>query len=198
MAHILKRRKALLAAAEKPERELFARRISGLMEEYKKEERRKEVVKAFDGLASCWNTAGRDQAASLGICYLYSSILMRNYEFKLVLLGEDFWLEEEPITTSWVPPCFFEHFEEDMDVLMKALRSSFPRLCRAEEEAVRAGYWEYYLAAVSKLCRDMAEEILLESKLAGINKTDHFYLFFGKFQGEGEILWQMEESKGKD
>lgn len=198
MAHILKRREALLAAAKKPGRELFAKRIPELMEEYKKEENRRAVIKAFGRLASCWNIAGSGQAASLGVCWLYSSILMRTYEFKLVLLGEDFWLEEEPITTSWVPPCFFEHFEEDMDVLMKALRSSFPRLCRAEEEAVRAGYWKYYLAAVSKLCRDMAEEILLESTLAGINKTDYFYIFFGKFQGEGEVLWRMEESKGKD
>lgn len=197
MAHILKRRESLLAAAKKPERELFAKRIPELMEEYKKEENRRAVIKAFGRLASCWNIAGSGQAASLGICWLYSSILMRTYEFKLVLLGEDFWLEEEPVMVSWTPPYFFEHFEADINVIINSLRSGFPRLCQAEEEALKVSYFEYYLAAVCKLCRDMAEEIVSDREVSQISQTEQFYLFFGRFQGEGEILWRREKREEK-
>lgn len=195
MAHILKRREVLLAAAEKLQRELFAKRISWLMEKYRKEENRRAVTEAFAKLASYWNDVREDQAASLGICYLYSSILMRTYELKIFLLGEEFWLDEDCIEASWVPPYFYEHFEEDMNFLIKELKGIFPRLCRAEEDAVRIACDDYYLAAVCKLCRDMAEEILADEEFNKMNKTDHFYFFFGRFQGEGEILWRRKESE---
>ena len=196
MINITERRGRLLDAADELQKELFEKRIRMLEKEYKKEENRRTVIQAFDKLASFWmkvygNSDDRKKAASLGINFLFSSILTKTYEFKLSLLGEEFLLEEAPVEIMWGPHYFFEYFEEDMVFIIKKLKDSFPRLCRAEEDAVRLKCADYYLAAVCKLCRDMAEEITESSEIRKIDKTDDFFLFFGKFHGEGEKLWSI-------
>lgn len=195
MAYIQERREELLGAADELEKELFEKKIRMLEEEYKKEENREAVIQVFDRLASSWmevyeSSGGRKKAASLGIAYLLSSILTKAYELKLSLLGEEFLLEE-PVQIIWKPLYFFEYFEEDMTLIIKQLRSRFPRLCRAEEDAIRLKCADYYLAAICKLCRDMAEEIMGSNELRKLCKTDDFFLFFGRFQGEGEKLWSI-------
>ncbi len=196
MAYIQERREQLLSIADELQKELFENRIRMLEEEYRKEESRKAVIQVFDRLAASWlavyeSSGGRKKAASLGITYLLSSILTKTYELKLSLLGEEFLLEEEPVQIIWKPLYFFEYFEEDMTFIIRELRNRFPRLCRAEEGAVRLKCADYYLAAVSRLCRDMAEEIMGSNELRKLCKTDGFFLFFGKFQGEGEKLWSI-------
>lgn len=196
MAYIHERRERLLGTADELQKELFEKRIRMLEAEYGKEESRRAVIQVFEKAAVRWMTAHADpghmeRAASLRVTYLFSSILMRSYEFKLSLLGEEFWLEEEPVTVAWKPPFFFEYFEEDMKLIVKELRSSFPRLCRAEEDAVRLKCADYYLAAACKLCKDLAEEIMGSNEFIKVDKTDDFFVFFGKFQGEGEKLWNI-------
>lgn len=196
MAYIDERRERLLGAADELQKELFEKKIRMLEAEYGKEESRSVVIQVFGKLAVFWmenheNSDGRAKAASLGITYLLSSILTKTYELKLSLLGEEFLLEEEPATMMWKPPYFFEYFEEDMIVIIKKLRSSFPRLCRAEEDAIRLKCVDYYLAAVCKLCRDMAEEIVGSNEFSKLDKTDDFFLFFGRYQSEGEKLWSI-------
>ena len=58
-------------------------------------------------------------------------------------------------------------------------------------DAVRLKCVDYYLAAVRKLCTDMAEEIMEIREFRELNKTEKFFLFFGRFQGEGERLWSI-------
>lgn len=196
MMRISERRDSLIRAAEELQKELFEKRIRMLEKEYRKEENRRAVIQVFEKLASSWTTVhgtsgdGR-KAASLGIICLFSSILTRTYEFKLSLMGDEFLLEKAPAGIMWKPPYFFEYFEEDMIFILKELKRKFPRLCSAEEDAVRMKCADYYLAAVYKLCRDMAAEILESNELSKIDKTDDFFLFFGKFQGEGEKIWSI-------
>ena len=75
--------------------------------------------------------------------------------------------------------------------IVKGLGGSFPRLCRAEEDAVMLQCADYYLAAVQKLCEDMAEEIMDSMGFRELKKTEDFFLFFGRFQGEGEKIWNI-------
>lgn len=196
MAKIIERREELLNAADELQRERFGKSVHKLMEIYQIEENRQAVIQAFKELASRGGEFHKDsddgkKAASLGITYLLSSILTKTYDLKLSLLGEGFWLEGEPVEILWKPPYFFEYFEEDMAYIIKELRNRFPRLCSAEEDAVRLKCVEYYLAAVRKLCTDMAEEIMEIREFRELNKTEKFFLFFGRFQGEGERLWSI-------
>ncbi|MBD5547933.1 MAG: hypothetical protein HDQ97_11125 [Lachnospiraceae bacterium] len=201
---IPERREELLTAAEKLQKEQFEKRVRALEKEYQKEENRRAVIQTFEELASSWNpvsigAGNTKKAASLGITYLLSSILTGTYEMKLYLMGEEFWLEEEPLEATWRPMRFFEYYEEDMESIVKKLKNSFPRLCRAEEDAVRLRCADYYLAAICKLCKDMAEEIVESKGFREMEKRDDFFLFFGGFHKEGEILWRMKrKNDGKD
>ncbi len=70
-------REKLMADAYKWETRLFASRIRLLERSYEKTERREEVIKVFAELFRQWEEQTEAEAASVGICYLYSSILMK-------------------------------------------------------------------------------------------------------------------------
>lgn len=192
---IHERREELLRAVDRLQKEQFEKNIRSLEEAYREDECRREAVKAFSKLALRWQecSGSKKKAACLGICYLYSGILRRDFGFRLILMGEEFWLEEEPMEEVWKPADFFERFEEDVEAVIRKLRDKFIRLCRAEEDAVRFWCAEYYLAAACRLCVDMAEEIATSMELEKMDRTDGFYFFFGHYQGKGEIIWQEKK-----
>ena len=187
------RREELADAAEAIQRELFAGRVREFEAVYRKEERRASVKQAFADVFRLWDGKGGRKAGSLGICYLFSTMAMRTYEFRLILYGEDFYLDGYPAVSRWKPPCFFEMFEEDMAVIMEKLRKVYPRIYAYEEDAVRRRCVEYYLAAVRQLCGDMAEEVVCMEEFLGIKRTENFFIFFGAYRGEGDILYCASE-----
>ncbi len=190
MENILKRRETLLKEAEKIYREQFKISIRCLEEKYNAEEYKKAVPESFAQAARIWNESQDRQAASLGICSLYSSILRQTYEYKIVLLGEEFWLDEDAVEIMWIPKGFPEIFEQDMSVLIKKLSGIFPRLCKEEETAIRFVCAEYFHGTVYKLCRDFIGDILENNAFLQLKKKEDFFVFFGGYRGEGEI-WNI-------
>jgi hypothetical protein len=75
---------------------------------------------------------------------------------------------------------------------MSVLQRWFNRIWRYEEEAVRRICVEYYYAAVRQLCFDLAGEIMNTEAFQKAVKAEYFTAFFGRYQGEGEILWRMK------
>lgn len=181
-------REKMLADAEKLEKELFESRIRGLEKEYGKAERREEVKRKFAELFRQWGEQTEKEAASLGICYLHSDILMRTGEMRLTLYGKDFYLDEEQLEMPWRLPCFFEMYEDDIKEIVDWLRQRYPRLYRYEKDAVRYQYAEYYYAALESLCEDMLDEIKESEEYREMKKTEDFFFFFGRWRGEGEKL----------
>lgn len=192
MSHIIERRESLLEDAEKIYRELFMVRIRELEEKYKKPEYRKSVIKIFSQIAFDWNSRIDRLAASLGICILCSSVSMKTYEYKLVLSGDEFWLDKDIVESAWILEGFFEGFEEDMEILIKQLKGNYPRVCKNEEDAVRFLCVDYYHAAVYQLCKDMIEEVMASDEFIKLNKTNDFYIYFGRYKGEGEIIYRED------
>lgn len=192
MSHILERRKLLLEDAEGCYRELFKIRIRELEDKYRRIENRRSVIEAFADLARSWNDHRDKKAASLGICILYSSVVRRTYEYRLILSGEEFLLDKEAIETLWIPNCFFDDFEKDMQYIIGQLKHTYPRLCSSEEDAIRFQCVEYVHTVVYKLCVDLINEILEEAAFIQLKKTDHFFVYFSKYRGEGEVICRIE------
>ena len=186
------RLKELERAAQNAEEELFASQCRRLEREYRKKEYRNEAVNAFIRL---FNQAVDEQKEVLwlGICYLHTSLQTGSHEFRLSLYDEEFFFDPAPVELYWRPLCFFECFEEDMKTVMITLRRQYPRIWSYEEEAVRRIIVEYYYAAVRQLCFDLAGEIIETEAFQKAVKADDFTAFFGRYQGEGEILWRMKE-----
>lgn len=181
-------REALMEEAAKWEKLLFADSIRELEKQYENKEKRDVIIKTFTELFRQWSRQSVQKAASLGICYLHSSILMRTGELRLTLYGKEFYLDKDQIEVVWCPPGFFQMYEKDMDYLMGKLRNVYPRIYRYEEEAVRYQYAEYYYAAIEALCRDIMEEIKDSEEYRMLKKTEDFFFFFGRWRGEAAKL----------
>lgn len=179
-------REALMSDAEKIGNTVFFSSIRILEDEYRKEGRRKEVRQVFEELFREWDRKFQKEAASLGICYLHSSILMRTGEIRLTMYGREFYMDENQLQKEWQLPCFFRQYEEDMAEIMDKLRKNYPRIYPYEENAVRFLYAGYYYAAVKALCRDMLEEIRDSGEYRMLDKTEDFFFFFGRWRGEAE------------
>jgi len=179
-------REALMADAKEFGKMVFSSSIRILENEYQKEERRETVRMAFAKLFGEWRKNTQEEAASLGIFYLHSGILMRTGEIRLTIYGKEFYMDENQLQKEWQLPCFFQLYEQDMAGIMDRLRKNHPRIYPYEENAVRFQYAEYYYAAVKALCRDMLEEIKDSREYRLLNKTEDFFFFFGRWRGEAE------------
>ncbi|MDE6364006.1 MAG: hypothetical protein K2L86_07035 [Lachnospiraceae bacterium] len=181
-------REALMADAKKQGEEVFDTSIRILEAEYQKPERRNEAGQIFTDLFAQWGEYTKEKAACLGICYLHSSILMRTGEIRLTLYGQGVYMDTKQLEKTWQPSCFFQQYEQDMTALMNKLRKEHPRIYPYEEDTVRFLYAEYYYAALEALCRDMLEEIEEYEAFQKMNRTEDFYMFFGRWRGEAEKL----------
>ncbi len=178
-------------AADRLERERFAARCRELEQVYAGRDYRAMAVQAFTGLMDM--AAEQDkETAWLGIFPLHVGLATGSHEVLLALYGEEFYFDPLPLCRYWRPPVFDLYFEEDMEQIMKELRRHFPRIWRYEEDAVRRLCVEYYHAALWRLCAGLEEEILETESFRRMKRAQHFTAFFGRFRGEGEILWQLE------
>lgn len=173
-------RENLMADAEKWEKNLFASSVRALEKEYEKTERRDEVKNVFLKLFMQWGEQKEAEAASLGICYLHSDILMRTGEMRLTLYGKEFYMDNEQLELVWIPSCFFQMYEQDMVEIIDRLQKKYPRIYQYEKDAIRYQYAEYYYAAIASLCRDMLAEIRNSEEYRMLKKTDNFF-----FSSEG-------------
>lgn len=192
MSHIIERRTILLDDAEKIYGELFRIRIRELEDKYRREVYRKSVINTFEKAAKMWGRSYDRPAASLGICSLYSSVMMQTYQYRLVMAGEEFWLDKEKVEIEWVPEGIFDDFEEDIQLLLSKLKNNYPRICKNEEEVIRCLCMDYYHAAAYQLCKDLMEEIAAGDEFTTLIKTEDFYIYYGKYEGGGEIIYRSK------
>lgn len=180
----------LTAAAGCLEKERFGIQCRKLIQEYQSRERREEALRIFSGLFEQTAAQGK-KAAWLGISSLHTSIQNGNFEYFLAVYGEEFYLDPELVGRYWMPPVFRECMEEDIRAVMKELCSRFPRIWQYEEAEVYRVCAAYYDAAFCRLCADLACELAETEAFLRMEKAERFRIFFGRYQGEGEILWRM-------
>lgn len=172
------------------EHDLFAQQCVRLEQEYQKKDCRKAVTECFTSLFDQAVEAGKE-VAWLGVCYLHSSLKSGSYELLLSLYGKEFIMDPSPLQLYWRPSNFFEYFEEDMRTVMKQLQNRYHRIWKYEEEFIRRVCVEYYYAAISQLCKDLKQEIAETEAFQEMNKSNVFSLFFGRYLGEGDVLWHI-------
>lgn len=187
------RRERLKKAADQVESGLFCVQCQRLEREYQDSRPRSLAVGAFAHLMELAAEQNKE-TVWLGICVLETSLATGSHETLLSLYNQDFYFDAAPVEAYWCPPGFKECFEEDMETVMKRLRTQFPRIWNYEEDAVRRRCAEYYQAALCQLCRDLGEEIMGTAAFHDMRKGERFTAFFGHYRGEGEILWHTGEA----
>lgn len=179
----MNRLERLKSAADLMESKQFAPQCRRLEREYQSKKLRTETVEVFTHLLKMAEKKNK-KAAWLGICVLNSSLVTGSHEVLLSLYDSGFYLDSAPLERYWRPPLFAECFEEDMETVLKELKKQFPRIWQYEVAAIRGACAEYYYAALSRLCFDLGREI---------KTTETLTAFFGRYHGEGEILWHTGE-----
>ena len=106
-------REKLMEDAAILEKTVFSDSIRKLEAEYRKAGNREAVRQVFAELFGEWGRRFREEAASLGICYLHGSILMRTGELRLTLYGREFYLDSSRLEKAWYPPAFFRQYEHE-------------------------------------------------------------------------------------
>lgn len=182
----------LIAAADDLERERFGTQCRKLIQKYQGMGRRTEALSVFNGLFEQAAVQGK-RAAWLGISSLYSSIQNGRFEYFLAVYGEDFYLDPDPVGRYWSPPVFQECMEEDIRAVRRELQGRFPRIWQYEEAEISRVCAEYYDAAFCRLCTDLTGELAETEAFSQMEKAGTFGVFFGRYQGEGEILWRISE-----
>lgn len=186
------RREEIAAEADNIEKGLFAAQCRRLEKEYQNEMLRDKVKEVFGNLFQK-AIEKEKEVAWLGICFLNTSLVTKSYEVILSLYNQDFYFDQEPIEVYWRPPMFAEYFDDDMKMVINALREKFPGLRQYEETCVRKTCVEYYYAAFSQLCITLRDDIGEIEEFYNMKKANHFTTFFGQYRGEGEILWRIKE-----
>lgn len=190
IAKLTERYDELAAAAEKLENSLFPNSLSKLQAIYGKAADREAMEEVFADLFRSWKKESRP-AASLAVCYRRTDVHMHRYGYRLMLFGEEFYLDPKPLEKIWTLTGFSEMYEADLTVILSELKKCYPRLRPYEEDAVRWQIAEYYHAAAYVLCQDMMSKIMQGIEFAEMDKTDGFLVFFGRYQGAGRILAKL-------
>jgi len=177
-------------AAQIIENELFASQCRRLEQAYKKKDRRKEATKDFSALFH-QATEMEKEVSWLGINYLHTSMKTRSYELAISLYTTEFIFDLFPIQMYWQPSLFFECFEEDLEIVMKELQRKYVRIRKYEEDFVQGICIEYYYAAIMQLLRDLEKDIIETEAFLNMRKSASFSAFYGRYCGEGDILWHI-------
>lgn len=180
----------LIAAADRLAKERFGSQCRRLMQEYQRQEYRKKVLRIFSKVYEQAAAQGK-RTAWFGISSLYTSVQNGVFGYLLAVYGEEFYLDPEPVAEFWIPPVFQKCMEADIRSVIGELRSRFPRIWQYEEAEVYRVCAAYYDAAFGRLCADLADELSETEEFSRMEKTKGFGVFFGRYQGEGEILWRI-------
>ncbi len=97
--------------------------------------------------------------------------------------GKEFYMDENQLEKTWQPPCFFQQYEQDISAVMDRLRKEYPRIYPYEEDAVRFWYARVLLCGAGNPVQGYAGEIRESREYCMLNKTEDFFIFFGRWRG---------------
>lgn len=132
------------------------------------------------------------------ICYLcieflLSSIVTRSYDFQISLYDERLHLDPKPCVVYWRPPILFDEVEEDMETILRELKSKVIALRADEVEESRKAYilmCHYLLAEmfVEKYFKDT----VLKSNLRELGKGKSLELLYGGYMDKMKLIGRLE------
>ena len=140
------------------------------------------LQKLFQNAEELQQTGQKSEIYYVYISYLRSSLITGSYEIRVDLYGEDFWLDDNPITEYITIPYLFGFYKEDISEFQRLLKKEFIRFMPEEIEPVTQAYCEYYFSLVTKVFEDFYEQIIcLGVPVCKPNETE---IYVGEYMGK--------------
>ena len=156
------------------------------------------------GLLGALNTLAENQRQGSEYCekeicylcieFLLSSIVTRSYDFQISLYDERLHLDPKPCVVYWRPPLLFDKAEEDMEDMLRELKSKVIALRADEAEESRKAY----LLTVHYLLVEMFVEVyfkdtVLKSGLCELAKGKSVELLYGGYMDKMKLIGRLEQ-----
>lgn len=119
----------------------------------------------------------------LGICYCLSSVYTGNYELRLDLYDEEFYLDENVCCVYWNPDFIVSHLKEDISYFQRTIRQRVPRVKMYEEQTYVAGYMRNYMYVALEFLKQKMPIVLEQVEKDTIKMAKELHVFFGEYMG---------------
>ncbi len=170
--------------------------ITTLLQEYKKDE--EKILRTFQDVleelylkAKEMQLSGKkDSFSYLGVCYCLSSVYTGNYEIRLDLYNEEFYLDESECCVYWKPDFIMSFFIKDIKHFEKAIKQKIPQVKTYEEQQFMTGYMRNYMYVLLEFLRQKMPNVLQQMQEHGLRISQGFQVFFGEYMGKCTVINQ--------
>lgn len=126
--------------------------------------------------AVCLKESGaKGEATYLIVSHLYSSFAAGTYEYRLDILDEEMYLDEQEVSAYWTPKFLPDHIKADAGYFKEVLQKKFIRLREYEIGEIERDYQFYYHSLIYEIFCCLKKRIEI---LAG------FQVLFGEYMGK--------------
>lgn len=113
------------------------------------------------------------------ISYLYCSAITQTYEFKLSLMNQRLFLDEEAHTAYWSPTLIFDTIDNDMQMYMTEARKKWVRIRPFEFDDVRRAYVEKYNWMAGMFFAGKTLDAALKAGIEELEREQELKFLFG-------------------
>lgn len=132
----------------------------------------------------------KDSLSSLGVCYCLSSVYTGNYEVRIDLYNEEFYLDESECCVYWKPDFIVSYLVKDMEYFRKTIKQKIPQIKIYEEQQFMTGYMRNYMYVLLEFLRQKMPNASEQMHKHGIRISEDFQVFFGEYMGRYVVINQ--------
>lgn len=155
----------------------------------------KELFKKSNEL---YNSGQKGRVHYIVISYLLSGILTQNYDLKIDMYDEQFYLDEVEVSGYWSYHYFFSHFQNDVQQFEQYIRNRLVRVQSYEVQRIAFQYINDYLLLLIPLIREFVTQITMEEAFLQLEKAEDLQILFGGYLDKGMILYGDKEQKKEE
>lgn len=149
----------------------------------------KEFLSVIDNLCKkCCeeqNLGKKNDIKILHFCYLQSARLTRNYKLQVALYDQNFYLDQNEISTGWDIQFIMKYFEQEMEVYEKRARQKFKDYQYSQIQKARQKYFMLYFQLVGDVLQMFIPLIEKSAYFNKMRKKESFYISYGEYMLQG-------------
>lgn len=171
---------------------VFMGQLPELIKNYKNDE--KEILgsledktqEVFQKAERMQKSGARGSICTMSISYLQCSTLTGNYELRIDLYDQDFYLDSAECCTYWKPEFITRYLLKDVEYFKNAIRFKVPQIKTYEMQQFIDGYILNYVYLLEQFFRQILPRILSKTKtlFQGVAEND-MTVVFGEYMGKG-------------
>lgn len=181
---------------------IFQNQMPELMNEYRLHQKEildslyEKTLELFQQAADMQRNGNRGSINCMGICYLLSSTLTQNYELRLDLYDQEFYLDDQECCVYWMPKFIISYLEKDIQYFKKAIKTIIPRVRTYEMQVFIDGYRGNYMYLLIQFFRQMLPELIKRiEQTTDCLIAEEFRVIFGEYMGNFTVVAERTQKE---